>query len=210
MDRQKKDELPKMQVGFVDFVCMPLYKVLSDVAPELTPLLDGLESNRKSWDMLAKDPAGTLFMYSTPSVTWSSLVCWSRTLLIEDTGLGTLYFSNEDNLSYVMLYFLVNLHHCQCLILSAALPQLLTDPPEEEQIVLPSTNFSLTPSPAEIGPSPSGLVPPNSSSDGPAEGWRNSTGSEDASPTTSYTKVKSRSQNAEVTPTRKIPKCHMS
>ena len=27
MDRKKKDELPKMQVGFIDFICMPVYKV---------------------------------------------------------------------------------------------------------------------------------------------------------------------------------------
>lgn len=27
MDRKKKNELPKMQVGFIDFICMPLYQV---------------------------------------------------------------------------------------------------------------------------------------------------------------------------------------
>ena len=27
MDRKKKHELPKMQVGFIDFICLPLYKV---------------------------------------------------------------------------------------------------------------------------------------------------------------------------------------
>ena len=27
MDREKKDELPKMQVGFINFICMPLYEV---------------------------------------------------------------------------------------------------------------------------------------------------------------------------------------
>ena len=27
MDRKKKDELPKMQVGFINFICMPLYEV---------------------------------------------------------------------------------------------------------------------------------------------------------------------------------------
>lgn len=29
MDREKKDELPKMQVGFINYICLPLYKVLS-------------------------------------------------------------------------------------------------------------------------------------------------------------------------------------
>ena len=27
MDRKKKDDLPKMQVGFIDAVCLPIYKV---------------------------------------------------------------------------------------------------------------------------------------------------------------------------------------
>lgn len=27
MDREKKDELPQMQVGFIDLICLPLYKV---------------------------------------------------------------------------------------------------------------------------------------------------------------------------------------
>ena len=28
MDREKKDELPKMQVGFIQAICLPLYKVI--------------------------------------------------------------------------------------------------------------------------------------------------------------------------------------
>ena len=28
MDRNKKDELPKMQVGFIDAICSPIYKVI--------------------------------------------------------------------------------------------------------------------------------------------------------------------------------------
>ena len=27
MDRKKKDDLPKMQVGFIDAICLPIYKV---------------------------------------------------------------------------------------------------------------------------------------------------------------------------------------
>lgn len=26
MDREKKDELPKMQLSFIDEICLPLYK----------------------------------------------------------------------------------------------------------------------------------------------------------------------------------------
>lgn len=29
MDREKKDELPQMQVEFIDVICLPLYKVSS-------------------------------------------------------------------------------------------------------------------------------------------------------------------------------------
>lgn len=29
MDREKKDELPQMQVEFIDVICLPLYKVMS-------------------------------------------------------------------------------------------------------------------------------------------------------------------------------------
>jgi len=28
MDREKKDELPQMQVEFIDVICLPLYKVM--------------------------------------------------------------------------------------------------------------------------------------------------------------------------------------
>ena len=58
MDRKKKDELPKMQVGFIDFVCMPLYKILADLLPELTDMLDGVDQNKKNWQTLANDPKG--------------------------------------------------------------------------------------------------------------------------------------------------------
>ena len=60
MDRRKKDELPKMQVGFIDFVCMPLYKVLADLIPPLEPLHDGVKTNRSNWQLLADDPKGAV------------------------------------------------------------------------------------------------------------------------------------------------------
>ena len=58
MDRKKKDELPKMQVGFIDFVCMPLYKILAELLPPLTCMHDGVTDNRKNWQTLADDPKG--------------------------------------------------------------------------------------------------------------------------------------------------------
>ena len=49
MDREKQNELPKMQVGFIDFVCMPLYKVFYHINPRLKPFYDGVLDNRKNW-----------------------------------------------------------------------------------------------------------------------------------------------------------------
>lgn len=53
MDRKKKDELPKMQVGFIDFICMPVYKLFYDLEPCLKPLYDGCVDNKNNWQALA-------------------------------------------------------------------------------------------------------------------------------------------------------------
>ena len=54
MDRDRKDELPKMQVEFIDVVCRPLYGSLSDSFPWIQPLLNGCLSNREKWIDLAE------------------------------------------------------------------------------------------------------------------------------------------------------------
>uniref|UniRef100_A0A1I8MS12 Phosphodiesterase n=1 Tax=Musca domestica TaxID=7370 RepID=A0A1I8MS12_MUSDO len=54
MDRDRKDELPKMQVGFIDVICLPLYKVLCDTFPWITPLYEGTLENRRNWQDLAE------------------------------------------------------------------------------------------------------------------------------------------------------------
>ncbi|KFO29921.1 Cone cGMP-specific 3',5'-cyclic phosphodiesterase subunit alpha' [Fukomys damarensis] len=53
MDRNKKDELPKLQVGFIDFVCTFVYKEFSRFHKEITPMLNGLQNNRMEWKSLA-------------------------------------------------------------------------------------------------------------------------------------------------------------
>ncbi|XP_029206417.2 cGMP-specific 3',5'-cyclic phosphodiesterase-like [Acropora millepora] len=53
MDRKKKDELPKMQVGFIDFICLPVYSIFYDLEPCLKPFYDGCANNRKNWQALA-------------------------------------------------------------------------------------------------------------------------------------------------------------
>ncbi|XP_058399543.1 cone cGMP-specific 3',5'-cyclic phosphodiesterase subunit alpha' isoform X2 [Diceros bicornis minor] len=55
MDRNKKDELPKLQVGFIDFVCTFVYKEFSRFHKEITPMLSGLENNRVEWKSLADE-----------------------------------------------------------------------------------------------------------------------------------------------------------
>ncbi|XP_046510382.1 cone cGMP-specific 3',5'-cyclic phosphodiesterase subunit alpha' [Equus quagga] len=55
MDRNKKDELPKLQVGFIDFVCTFVYKEFSRFHKEITPMMSGLENNRVEWKSLADE-----------------------------------------------------------------------------------------------------------------------------------------------------------
>lgn len=54
MDRERRDELPKMQVGFIDAICLPLYKILSETFPWIKPLYDGTLENRDNWRDLAE------------------------------------------------------------------------------------------------------------------------------------------------------------
>ena len=60
MDRQKQDELPKMQVGFINAICLPIYKELFELHPPFKPLYDGVLNNRSMWQSLADEAdAGT-------------------------------------------------------------------------------------------------------------------------------------------------------
>nr|XP_014435027.1 rod cGMP-specific 3',5'-cyclic phosphodiesterase subunit beta isoform X1 [Pelodiscus sinensis] len=55
MDRKKAAELPKLQVGFIDFVCTFVYKEFSRFHEEIQPMYDGLLNNRKEWKALADE-----------------------------------------------------------------------------------------------------------------------------------------------------------
>lgn len=55
MDRQKQDELPKMQVGFINAICLPIYKELFELHPPFKPLYDGVLNNRDMWQSLADE-----------------------------------------------------------------------------------------------------------------------------------------------------------
>ncbi|CAF3343151.1 unnamed protein product [Rotaria socialis] len=55
MDRDKKDELPKMQIGFIDSICLPVYRMLADAEPGLSPLNEGCKRNRENWEKLQQE-----------------------------------------------------------------------------------------------------------------------------------------------------------
>ncbi|KAJ8418236.1 hypothetical protein AAFF_G00139450 [Aldrovandia affinis] len=55
MDRNHADQLPKMQCGFIDFVCAFVYKEFARFHPELVPMLQGLMNNRMNWKGLADE-----------------------------------------------------------------------------------------------------------------------------------------------------------
>jgi cGMP-specific 3',5'-cyclic phosphodiesterase len=52
MDREKKDELPKMQVDFIDFICTPVYELFAKISEPLKILNDGCANNRRHWQEL--------------------------------------------------------------------------------------------------------------------------------------------------------------
>ncbi|XP_035461982.1 cone cGMP-specific 3',5'-cyclic phosphodiesterase subunit alpha'-like [Scophthalmus maximus] len=53
MDRNHAAELPKMQCGFIDFVCSFVYKEFARFHAEIKPMFDGLNINRGEWRALA-------------------------------------------------------------------------------------------------------------------------------------------------------------
>ncbi|XP_018588849.2 rod cGMP-specific 3',5'-cyclic phosphodiesterase subunit alpha [Scleropages formosus] len=55
MDRNKAAELPKLQCGFIDFVCTFVYKEFSRFHVEITPMLERLLNNRKEWNALKEE-----------------------------------------------------------------------------------------------------------------------------------------------------------
>ncbi|XP_019644258.1 PREDICTED: cGMP-specific 3',5'-cyclic phosphodiesterase-like isoform X2 [Branchiostoma belcheri] len=92
MDREKKDELPKMQVGFIDSICMPLYKVMAEKWPSLYPLYEGCRSNRDHWQALAQQKATIVLPEQTDTTSTAKRL--ASTSSIEDDYSET---STADN-----------------------------------------------------------------------------------------------------------------
>ncbi|XP_076053728.1 putative 3',5'-cyclic phosphodiesterase pde-5 isoform X1 [Oratosquilla oratoria] len=53
MDRDKTDEQPASQVGFLSGICIPCYELLFKVIPNTKPFLDGCKDNFSKWQALA-------------------------------------------------------------------------------------------------------------------------------------------------------------
>ncbi|XP_030567862.1 dual 3',5'-cyclic-AMP and -GMP phosphodiesterase 11 isoform X1 [Drosophila novamexicana] len=55
MNREKEDELPMMQVNFIDSICLPIYEAFAKLSEKLEPLVEGVRDNRGHWIDMADD-----------------------------------------------------------------------------------------------------------------------------------------------------------
>ncbi|XP_058124704.1 dual 3',5'-cyclic-AMP and -GMP phosphodiesterase 11-like [Anopheles coustani] len=54
MNREKEDQLPMMQVGFIDSICIPIYEAFASLSEKLNPLIEGVLENKEHWLELAQ------------------------------------------------------------------------------------------------------------------------------------------------------------
>ncbi|XP_029101730.1 dual 3',5'-cyclic-AMP and -GMP phosphodiesterase 11A isoform X2 [Scleropages formosus] len=52
-DRNRKDELPALQLEWIDGICKPLYQALVTLNRKLQPMVDGINANRIKWEELS-------------------------------------------------------------------------------------------------------------------------------------------------------------
>ena len=48
-------EIPKSQVGFINFAIMPLFMVLVEKIPEMDPMIKNINENRSKWEELVRE-----------------------------------------------------------------------------------------------------------------------------------------------------------
>ncbi|XP_048834787.1 dual 3',5'-cyclic-AMP and -GMP phosphodiesterase 11A isoform X1 [Brienomyrus brachyistius] len=51
-DRNRKDELPGLQLEWIDGICAPLYETLVKLNPKIQPMVDMIQENRARWEEL--------------------------------------------------------------------------------------------------------------------------------------------------------------
>lgn len=49
MNREKEDQLPLMQIGFIDSICLPIYEAFARLSEKLQSLVEGVNKNREMW-----------------------------------------------------------------------------------------------------------------------------------------------------------------
>ncbi|XP_025268134.1 dual 3',5'-cyclic-AMP and -GMP phosphodiesterase 11 isoform X2 [Camponotus floridanus] len=54
MNREKEDQLPMMQVGFINSICLPIYEAFTQLSDKLMPLVDGVRMNKQHWLEIAE------------------------------------------------------------------------------------------------------------------------------------------------------------
>ncbi|KAG7205543.1 hypothetical protein KM043_007520 [Ampulex compressa] len=54
MNREKEDQLPMMQVGFIDSICLPIYEAFALLSDKLEPLVEGVRDNKQHWLEIAE------------------------------------------------------------------------------------------------------------------------------------------------------------
>ncbi|KAK9398909.1 cGMP-specific 3-cyclic phosphodiesterase [Crotalus adamanteus] len=62
MNREKKNKIPSMQVGFIDAICLQLYEALTYISEACYPLLEGCRKNRQKWQALSEEQENNLII----------------------------------------------------------------------------------------------------------------------------------------------------
>jgi hypothetical protein len=54
-----EEAIAKNQVGFMDYVCKPLWEAMVDLVPEISTVRDNLQSNRVKWKEIVDTQAAS-------------------------------------------------------------------------------------------------------------------------------------------------------
>ncbi|GBP36575.1 Dual 3',5'-cyclic-AMP and -GMP phosphodiesterase 11 [Eumeta japonica] len=103
MNREKEDELPAMQVKFIDSICLPIYEAFAVLSPALQPMLDRVKANRAHWIDLSNDTRGEKFDCNAHDANDKSSLGSQNvddTENYEGDSSGTVSLSSETNSRY--------------------------------------------------------------------------------------------------------------
>ncbi|CAH8594689.1 unnamed protein product [Schistosoma turkestanicum] len=95
MDRERSNELPKLQVSFIDTICMPIYEAIVQVSENFEPLLKGCKRNRTCWLILSENGEVDHSLYGlndesdTPTPTPTTTTIATTTTTTTDTRTTT-------------------------------------------------------------------------------------------------------------------------